>query len=93
MSICGESNYKIMQVKRFAFLFFTSILFLSSCNLRNREIELENKTKQVNEKEQILFVKEQSLEFREKMLNEREKILDSTSKKIANDSLYKNYPK
>ena len=56
-----------MQVKRFAFLFFTSILFLSSCNLRNREIELENKTKQVNEKEQLLFVKEQSLEFKERV--------------------------
>ncbi|MEO7314956.1 MAG: hypothetical protein ABIW47_07215 [Ginsengibacter sp.] len=83
----------MMRLKWIFILSVCSVLFLSSCNLRKREIELEKKTAQVNEKEQLLFVKEQSLEFREQMLNEREKLLDSTSKKIANDSLYINYPK
>ncbi len=81
-----------MRLKWLFLLSICSALTFSSCNLRQREIDLEKKAAQVNEKEQLLFAKEQSLEFREQMLNEREKILDSTSKKIANDSLFKNYP-
>ena len=81
-----------MRLKWLLLLLISSAITFSSCNLRKRELELERKTAQVNEKEQLLFVKEQSLEFREQMLNDREKLLDSTSKKIANDSLFKNYP-
>lgn len=76
-------------------LLIFSVLFIfafSGCNLRKREIEVEKRTAEMNEKEQQLTLKEQSLEFREQLLIEREKILDSTSKKIANDSLYKEFP-
>ena len=72
-------------------LVFTGFIF-SGCNLRQRELALEKRAAQIDEKEQLLFVKEQSLEAREQLLNDREKELDSTSKKIANDSLYINYP-
>ncbi|MEO6683005.1 MAG: hypothetical protein ABIN48_09270 [Ginsengibacter sp.] len=81
-----------MRLKWVLILLGCSIFSLSGCNLRKREIELDKRAAQVDEKEQLLFLKEQSLEFKEQMLNEREKLLDSTSKKIANDSLYMNYP-
>ncbi len=81
-----------MRLKWFLFLFVFSGFILSGCNLREREIEIEIRAAQINEKEQLLFAKEQSLEFREQMLNDREKLLDSTSNKIANDSLFINYP-
>lgn len=60
--------------------------------MRQREIELDKKLAEVNEKEQLLSLKEQSLDFKEQELNEREKLLDSTTKKIANDSLYILHP-
>ena len=75
----------------FVLFVFTGFV-LSGCNLREREKALEKRAAQIDEKEQLLFVKEQSLEIREQMLNERQKELDSTSQKIANDSLFKNYP-
>ena len=71
-------------------LFF--IILLSGCSLKERERELDKKTQQVNEREQELSLKEQSLDFREQVLNEREKSLDSTTKKMANDSLYILHP-
>lgn len=81
-----------MRLRWLLLLFvFTGFMF-SGCNIREREIALEKRAAQVDEKEQLLFVKEQSLEFREQMLNDREKLLDSTSNKIANDSLFINYP-
>lgn len=74
------------------FLLFSFIFFFSGCSLRQREIELDKKTQQVNEKEQSLSLKEQSLDFREQQLNEREKLIDSTTKKMANDSLFILHP-
>ena len=68
------------------------MLVFQGCSLRQREIELDKKLAEVNEKEQQLSLKEQSLDLREQQLNEKEKLLDSTTKKIANDSLYILYP-
>ena len=68
------------------------MLVLQGCSLRQRETELDQKLADVNEKEQQLSLKEQSLDIREQQLNEKEKLLDSTTKKIANDSLYILHP-
>lgn len=81
-----------MRTKRLIFFTVLFIFVFSGCNLRKREIEVEKRTAEMNEREQQLTLKEQSLEFRENLLIEREKILDSTSRKIANDSLYKKFP-
>lgn len=78
---------------KWTIMFFAlCVVILSGCNLHNREIELEKQANNLQEKEQQLSLKEQSLEFKEQNLNEREKILDSTTRKIANDSLYILHP-
>lgn len=72
-------------------LCFLVFIFFSSCGLREREMELEQKMKQVNQKEQELLLKERSLEIREAELKKKEKRFD-TAYKISMDSLRAAYP-
>jgi hypothetical protein len=68
------------------------IVFISSCGLRQREMELNKKMQELNVKEQELALKEQSLSIKEEQLNEKEKSLDST-KNVVNDSLFLEHQK
>lgn len=74
------------------FFFVIGIIVFSSCNLRQREIELDNKMADMRHREQELSLKEQSLQSKEEQLNEREKLLDSTGG-VANDSLFLEHQK
>ncbi len=70
----------------------SGIMVLSSCNLRQREMELNKKSEELNRREQQLAIKEQMLAAAEQKLNEQQKILDSTTN-IINDSLQKQHQK
>jgi hypothetical protein len=70
----------------------SGIIMLSSCNLRQREIELSKKLNELNRREQELALKEQKLAIKEQELSEQQKALDSTSS-ILNDSLFKQHQK
>lgn len=59
---------------------------LSSCGLRQREMELDRRTNELNQREQELNLREQSLAAKEQQLNDREKQIDSTSN-VVKDSL------
>ena len=67
-------------------LLLSGIIFLSSCGLRQREMELDRKTNELNQREQELSLKEQSLTAKEQQLKDREKEIDN-SKSIIRDSL------
>ena len=73
-------------------ILITGIVVFSSCSLRQREIELDNKMMDLRHREQELSLKEQSLQFKEEQLNTREKLLDSTTR-IVNDSLFLEHQK
>lgn len=61
-------------------MLFLGLAIFNSCNLREREIELDKKLASITEKEQQVTLREQALDFREQQLNEREQKLDSTTK-------------
>jgi hypothetical protein len=66
-----------MFMKRVIYLSGFWLITFSSCNLRERELELKNKMQEVNQKEQELAFKEKSLQLREEELNKKEHISDS----------------
>lgn len=70
----------------------SSIIILSSCNQRQREIELDKKLNELSQREQELSLKEQELAIKEKQLSEQQKVLDSTTN-IINDSLLRDHEK
>ncbi len=74
------------------FFLVSGIIILSSCNQRQREIELNKKLNELSQREQELALKEQKLAIKEQQLSEQQKVLDSTSN-ILNDSLFKQHQK
>lgn len=76
---------------KWIFLFFFTFS-LTSCGLRQREMEIDQRAKELNQKEQELNLKEQSLLAKEQQLQEREKQIDSTSSVIT-DSLIREHQK
>ncbi len=70
----------------------SGIIIFSSCNLRQREVELNKKLNELSLREQELALKEQKLSIKEQKLSEQQKILDSTTNKV-NDSLLREHKK
>ena len=68
----------------------SGLLVLSSCNLRQREMELNKKLDQLSRREQELALKEQKLAIAEQKISEQQKILDSATHNF-NDSLAKQH--
>jgi hypothetical protein len=55
----------------------TAFIAISSCGLREREKQVEQRNTELNEKEQNLTLQEQKLRLKEDELSKREKTLDS----------------
>ena len=70
----------------------SGIIILSSCNLRQREIELSKKLNELSRREQELALKEQQLSEKEQELSKQKRLLDSTTN-IINDSLLREHQK
>lgn len=70
----------------------SGIIIFSSCNLRQREVEVKKKLEDISRREQELSIKEQMLEIKEQQLSEQQKILDSTTN-IVNDSILREHVK
>lgn len=60
---------------------------LQSCGLREREMELDAKTKEVNEKEQQLMLKEKALQLKEQELISLQQKLDSSGLHLPKDTV------
>jgi hypothetical protein len=60
---------------------------LSSCGLREREKQLQQKTQEINQKEQQLLLKEKEIELKEEELLKREQALDSSGAKVVRDTV------
>ena len=69
------------------FIFLPLFLFVSSCGLRERELELTKKIEEVNQREQNLSLMEKTLQLKEEELSKREMLLDSSSKMLADTTL------
>ncbi len=72
-----EDSTKPLVMRTFFILFFI-ILFCGSCNLRERELALEQRSAQLDQKEQELLLKEKTLQLKEEELLKKEKQFDST---------------
>jgi hypothetical protein len=66
-------------MKQYMFLFSLTILFLQSCDLRQREEDLQAKEAKVNQKEQELLLKEKTLQLKENELAKKQQQIDSTA--------------
>ena len=67
-------------MKRFVFYLLILTFFISGCDLRKREEQLEAKEAVLNQKEQELLLKEKTLQIKEDELLLRERKTDSTVK-------------
>lgn len=63
------------------------VFCFQSCGLREREKELDAKTKEVNEKEQQLMLREKAIELKEKELMSLQQKLDSTGVQLPKDTV------
>src|SRR5690606_26218417 len=63
-------------------LFVLSLMFCSSCGLKEREQSIKNKDAELNKRQQALVIWEQELTQKERSLEEREYRLDSTRREI-----------
>ena len=73
-------------------LLLSGFFIFSSCDLHQREVELNKKLDEMNRRERELALKEQTLEIKELQLSEQQKILDSTTN-MVNDSLIREHAK
>jgi hypothetical protein len=62
----------------FILFFCFATIFLSGCDMREREENLQQKEASLNEKEQQLLLKEKSLQLKEEELAKKQQLLDST---------------
>ena len=60
---------------------------LSSCGLREREKQLQQKTQEINQKEQQLLLKEKELQTRLEEVEKREHKLDSSGSLVLRDTV------
>lgn len=60
---------------------------LSSCGLREREKQLQQKTQEINQKEQQLLLKEKELQTRLEEVEKRENKLDSSGSLVLRDTV------
>jgi hypothetical protein len=60
---------------------------LSSCGLREREKQLQQKTQEINQKEQQLLLKEKELQTRLEEIEKRENKLDSSGSLVLRDTV------
>ena len=73
------------------YLLILAFFFCTGCGLRERELELEQRTEELNRKEQELLLKEKSLQIQSEELAQKEKMLDSTSRNTP-DSFFIQHP-
>lgn len=74
-------------MKSFVVLFLALMILLPSCNIREREKQIEQKLSSINQKEQELILWERTLQLREQEVRRLEKEIDST-KAIGSDSAF-----
>lgn len=65
-----------MPLKLLSFL--TSIILLSGCDFKERELRLNKKEEELTSKEQQLLLQEKQLQLREVAIAQKEKMVDST---------------
>jgi hypothetical protein len=74
------------------FLLVVATFLMPGCEIRKREMLLDQKEAALNQKEQQLLLREKSIQVKEEELLSREKSLDSTTKMRIADTLAALYP-